>query len=156
MLTLLLMLLITRCWVVAVLMVLYIDAAGLQLVEACRTLNGCETGDAKITPGFNLPARYVIHTVGPVWQGGDQHEAELLESCYRQSFEIALTQGGIKTIAFPGISTGVYGFPKEKAVDIAISVMHAYENSFEKIIACVFSEDDFKLYHSKLKAVIRK
>ncbi len=125
-------------------------AAGLQLVEACRALNGCETGDAKITPGFNLPASYVIHTVGPVWQGGNQHEAELLESCYRRSFEVALAHGDIKTIAFPGISTGVYGYPKEKAADIAITVMKAFENNFEKIIACVFSEDDFKRYHEKL------
>ena len=124
-------------------------AAGPQLVEACRTLNGCETGDAKITPGFSLPARYVIHTVGPVWQGGDKHEAELLESCYRRSFEIALAQSDIKTIAFPSISTGVYGYPKEKAADIAITVMKAFENNFEKIIACVFSEDDFKRYHVK-------
>ncbi len=126
-------------------------AAGSQLVEACRVLNGCDTGDAKITPGFNLPARYVIHTVGPVWHGGDEHEAELLESCYRRSFEVAVAQGDIKTIAFPSISTGVYGYPKDKAADIAMTVMKAFESKFETIIACVFSEDDFKLYRSKLE-----
>lgn len=125
-------------------------AAGLQLIEACRPLNGCETGDAKITPGFNLPANYVIHTVGPIWKGGDEHEARLLASCYRRSFEVALAPGDIKTIAFPGISTGVYGYPKEQAADIAINVMKAFENKFETIIACVFSQDDSKCYRSKL------
>lgn len=124
--------------------------AGPQLVEACRALNGCQTGDAKVTSGFNLPARYVIHTVGPVWYGGDKHEAVLLESCYRRSFEVALAQGDIKTIAFPGISTGVYGYPKEKAADIAMTVMKAFENKFETITACAFSQDDFKCYRSIL------
>jgi len=125
-------------------------AAGLQLVDACRLLNGCETGDAKITPGFNLSASYVIHTVGPIWHGGNEHEAALLERCYRRSFEISLAQGDIKTIAFPSISTGVYGYPKEHAADIAIDVMKAFEGKFEKVIACVFRQDDFKLYRSKL------
>jgi O-acetyl-ADP-ribose deacetylase len=127
-------------------------AAGPQLVQACRVLNGCETGDAKITPGFNLPARYVIHTVGPVWHGGDEDEAALLERCYCRSFEVALSQGDIKTIAFPGISTGVYGYPKEKAADIAVTVMKAFENRFETIIACTFSQDDFKCYRAILAA----
>ena len=125
-------------------------AAGLKLVEACKLLNGCNTGDAKITPGFDLPASYVIHTVGPVWHGGDNREAELLDSCYRRSFEIALAQGDIKTMAFPCISTGVYGYPKEQAADVAIKVMKEFDNQFEKIIACVFSQNDFELYRSKL------
>ena len=124
-------------------------AAGPQLLDACKVLNGCETGDAKITPGFNLLASYVIHTVGPIWQGGDAHEAELLERCYRRSFEVALAQGNIKTIAFPGISTGVYGYPKDAAADIAISVMKAFETKFETIIACVFSKDDFERYMTR-------
>ena len=125
-------------------------AAGSQLVEACRPLNGCKTGDAKITSGFNLHAKYVIHTVGPVWHGGAEHESELLESCYRRSFEVALAQGDILTIAFPGISTGVYGYPKDKASDIAIKAMKQFENQFETIFACVFNDDDFKRYKSKL------
>lgn len=121
-------------------------AAGPQLLEACRPLNGCDTGDAKITPGFNLPASYVIHTVGPVWHGGDQGEAELLESCYRRSFEVALEQGDIRSIAFPGISTGVYGYPKDQAVAIAVRVMREFEPQFERIVACAFSDEDAGRY----------
>ena len=94
-------------------------AAGPELLAACRTLGGCETGDAKATPGFRLPARHVIHTVGPVWHGGDQGEPELLASCYRRS--LALADGlGCRTIAFPAISCGVYGYPVEQAVAIAV------------------------------------
>jgi len=123
--------------------------AGSQLVDACRLLNGCKTGDAKITPGFNLTARYVIHTVGPVWHGGGEEE-NLLESCYRRSFEVALEQSDIKTIAFPSISTGVYGYPKDEAANIAIKVMRVFENRFETIIACVFSQGDYERYQRKL------
>lgn len=125
-------------------------AAGPQLLEVCRALNGCKTGDAKITPGFNLPAKYVIHTVGPVWHGGEEGEPQLLESCYRRSFEVALAQGNIKTIAFPGISTGVYGYPKDEASDIAIRMMKEFEPQFEKIIACAFSSEDADRYRSKI------
>lgn len=125
-------------------------AAGPQLLEVCRALNGCKTGDAKITPGFNLPAKYVIHTVGPVWQGGEEGEPQLLESCYRRSFEVALAQGNIKTIAFPGISTGVYGYPKDEASDIAIRMMQEFEPQFKKIIACAFSREDADRYRSKI------
>ena len=125
-------------------------AAGPQLLEACRPLNGCDTGDAKITPGFNLPARYVIHTVGPVWHGGEQGEAALLESCYRRSFEVALEQGDIRSIAFPGISTGVYGYPKDQAMAIAVRVMREYEPRFERIVACAFSQEDAERYRQEL------
>jgi len=124
-------------------------AAGSKLLAYCRSLNGCDTGQAKITPGFNLKARWVIHTVGPVWHGGEQDEAELLESCYRNSFELAL-QNNISRIAFPSISTGVYGYPKLLAAKVAISVMRNYEKDFTEIIACVYSEADLTLYNSLL------
>lgn len=121
------------------------QAAGPELLRFCHQLNGCETGDAKITPGFYLPAKWVIHTVGPVWHGGGEGEPTLLESCYRRSLELAL-QYEIKTIAFPSISTGVYGYPKPQAAAIAVKVMREYEEYFEKIIACCFSEADLELY----------
>jgi len=122
-------------------------ADGPQPLGACRPLNGCATGEAKITPGFNLPARFVIHTAGPVWHGGNHHEAELLASCYRNSLELALKHG-IKTIAFPAISTGVYGYPKDEAARIALDVMQQYEERFEKSIACLHSNEDENLYHN--------
>jgi len=124
-------------------------AAGPALLEACRPLGGCATGDAKITPGFKLPAMYVIHTVGPVWHGGTHHEAELLVSCYRRSFEVAL-ENNVKSIAFPAISTGVYGYPKVAAAAIAVSTMKEYEPRFERIIACLHSEGDADLYRNTL------
>lgn len=124
-------------------------AAGPQLLAACRTLGGCNTGDAKLTHGFRLPAQYVIHTVGPVWQGGQAGEASLLESCYRRAFVLA-QQHHLRSIAFPGISTGVYGYPKEQACRIALRVMLDNERGFERIIACCFSEEDAVLYQATL------
>lgn len=124
-------------------------AAGPLLLEYCRTLDGCRTGEAKISPGFELPARRVIHTVGPVWQGGDHYEVPLLTACYRNSLELAL-QNDVRSIAFPAISTGVYGFPKQTAAEIAIGVMLAYQDRFERIIACCFSGDDEALYRQAL------
>lgn len=120
-------------------------AAGHELLEACRRLDGCPTGEARITPGFRLPAKYVIHTVGPVWQGGDRGEAQLLERCYRQSFKLALEYEA-RSIAFPAISTGVYGYPKEKAARIAVRMMREFENHFGLIIACCHSVEDERLY----------
>ncbi len=124
-------------------------AAGAGLKAYCRDLGGCPTGQARITPGFDLPARWVIHTVGPVWHGGAQGEAGLLQSCYRNSFSLAL-EHDVHSIAFPAISTGVYGFPKAPAVEIAVSVMREYEPRFDRIIACCFSPEDAALYRSAL------
>ncbi|MGD8429555.1 MAG: O-acetyl-ADP-ribose deacetylase [Ectothiorhodospiraceae bacterium] len=126
-------------------------AAGPELKEACRRLDGCETGDAKLTPGFKLPARYVIHTVGPVWSGGDHGEDEALRSCYRRSLEVA-RENGVRSIAFPAVSTGVYGFPKERAARIAVAEMRAAEDDFERIVACCFSDADAALYRGALDA----
>jgi len=120
-------------------------AAGPELLEYCRTLGGCPTGEAKITPGFKLRARWVVHTVGPVWRGGGHDEAVLLASCYRNSLSLARANG-VRTIAFPSISTGVYGYPKEQAARIAVDVMSAHVHAFEEIIACCFSEVDQALY----------
>jgi O-acetyl-ADP-ribose deacetylase (regulator of RNase III) len=118
-------------------------AAGPELVAECRMLNGCKTGDAKITRGYRLPARHVIHTVGPVWAGGGKGEADLLASCYRRSLEIA-TAHGLKSIAFPAISTGIYGYPADQAAEIAVGTVAGFARggpgSVRKIIFCCFSE----------------
>lgn len=124
--------------------------AGPELLEACRPLGGCATGEAKLTDAYNLPARFVIHTVGPVWHGGEQGEPALLESCYRNSMELGLKHD-VRTIAFPGISTGVYGYPKTLAAAIAIQVMQEFESCFDTIIACCFSEQDAEMYRGLLK-----
>jgi O-acetyl-ADP-ribose deacetylase (regulator of RNase III) len=123
-------------------------AAGPQLLEECKTLNGCNTGSAKITKGYNLPAKFVIHAVGPVWHGGNRNEDELLASAYRTSLELA-TENKIAEIAFPSISTGVYGFPFERACKIALNVTANYlaENDYPELVKMVaFSESDFIKY----------
>jgi O-acetyl-ADP-ribose deacetylase (regulator of RNase III) len=128
-------------------------AAGPGLLEACRQLHGCETGDARITPGFRLPAKYVIHTVGPVWRGGENQEAELLASCYARSLELAL-ENGISSIAFPNISTGVYGFPKEQAAEIAVNTVKETLKKCDSAIRVtfvVFDPENEKLYKSLLE-----
>ena len=122
-------------------------AAGPELLAACRPLGGCPTGEARITPGFHLPARFVIHTVGPVWKGGAEGEQALLENAYRNSFDLALANG-VRSIAFPAISTGVYGYPKQQAAEVAIKQMLAYDDSFERIVATCFSEQDKTLYEA--------
>ena len=127
-------------------------AAGRDLLKACQLLGGCNTGDAKITPGFRLPSKFVIHTVGPVWQGGNYREKGLLAACYHQSLRLA-TENGIKTIAFPNISTGVYGFPKREAATIAFESVQSYLKThpeIEKVIFCCFDNENFELYN-KLK-----
>lgn len=122
-------------------------AAGKELLAECRTLNGCETAEAKITLGYNLPAKHVIHTVGPVWGGGNKNEEELLAGAYRNSLLVAL-KNNLKSIAFPAISTGVYGFPKERAAEIAINTVKDFlkENGDMEVILVAFSKEDADRY----------
>jgi len=127
-------------------------AAGPSLLEACRKLNGCPTGEAKITDGFNLKAKYIIHTVGPVWQGGDANEASLLRNCYLSSLQLAALHSA-KSIAFPNISTGVYGYPKDQAAEIAVSSVKKWLESHhepEKVIFVVFDEENTEIYNHLL------
>lgn len=122
-------------------------AAGRELLEACRKFNGCKTGEARITPGFKLPAKFVIHTPGPVWHGGTRHEAELLRSCYENSLKLA-SENGCRSVAFSCISTGVYGYPHEAAAKIAIETVRAWKGDLpEEVIFCCFSEDMLALYN---------
>jgi O-acetyl-ADP-ribose deacetylase (regulator of RNase III) len=124
-------------------------AAGSDLRAYCKRLGGCKTGDAKITPGFGLNAKWVIHTVGPVWRGGNHGEPALLESCYRRCFQLALEER-IQSIAFPAISTGIYGYPKEAAARIALRVMTQNADRFA-ITACCFAAEDAVLYRQLLR-----
>jgi O-acetyl-ADP-ribose deacetylase len=129
-------------------------AAGPQLLEECRTLHGCATGEAKITHGYRLQAAWVIHTVGPVWHGGDHGEDALLASCYRQSLVLAAARG-IKSIAFPAISTGVYGYPHERAARIAVAeVQHflATDATLERVVLVAFDAATAALYRGLLAA----
>ena len=136
-------------------------AAGRELLAYCRTLNGCQTGEAKISPAFKLPCQYVIHTVGPVWHGGHDNGAALLASCYQKSLELA-TQNDVTSIAFPAISTGVYGYPLDKATKIAIDtvqnyVLNALEQatnfSIREVIFCCFSASDAAIYKQVLESI---
>ena len=128
-------------------------AAGPNLLEECKTLYGCGTGNAKITNGYNLPAKYVIHAVGPVWHGGISDESEKLASCYRRSIEVA-DENNVKSIAFPNISTGVYGYPKKEAAEIAIKTVVDSLNEhpgIEMVIFCAFDDENYKIYKNLLK-----
>jgi O-acetyl-ADP-ribose deacetylase (regulator of RNase III) len=133
-------------------------AAGPELAEACAKLGGCETGEAKMTPGFNLPARNVIHTVGPVWGGGERGEDRLLADCYRNSLELAGEQG-LTSIAFPAISTGIFGFPPERAAHIAVRTVHDALSDFpsiERVVFCCFGKESRALHENALAKALGK
>jgi O-acetyl-ADP-ribose deacetylase (regulator of RNase III) len=127
-------------------------AAGSELLRECRELGGCETGNARLTSGYRLQARYVIHTVGPVWRGGGSHEAQLLASCYRRCIEIASAED-VATIAFPSISTGVYGYPKAPAARIAVETVRVETSQYpciREVVFCCFSDEDLAIYKAAM------
>ncbi len=130
-------------------------AAGPRLADYCRQLGRCETGDAKITPGFGLPSRHVIHTVGPVWSGGDKGEEALLASCYKRSLHVAM-DNGVRSIAFPAISTGAYRFPAGRAAEIAVKTVRdviARRNEIDLVLFCCFSAAAGQLVEDRLKGL---
>jgi O-acetyl-ADP-ribose deacetylase (regulator of RNase III) len=125
-------------------------AAGPELLAECRLLGGCKAGDAKATYGYRLPAKYVIHTVGPVWRGGEAGEDELLASCYRKSLEVA-DQLRVKSIAFPAISTGIYRFPPQRAAEIAVSEIRRYRGGIERLVFACFDAETANIYRGLLR-----
>ena len=129
-------------------------AAGRELLKECETLHGCDTGDAKITKGYNLPCKYVIHTVGPIYKAGNSNEDKLLYSCYKKSLEI-LIKNNLRTIAFPAISTGIYGYPKEEAANIAcdavIDMLKNYGDKIDQVWFVCFGDIDYEIYKRLLK-----
>jgi len=131
-------------------------SAGPRLLEETRTLGGCETGEARITKGYGLPARHVIHTVGPVWHGGKSREEELLANCYRNSLGLAV-QNGLKSVAFPAISTGVYGFPIDGATVITMREISKFlekDSTLEKVVCCCFGRKDYDIYVKTAEGIL--
>jgi O-acetyl-ADP-ribose deacetylase (regulator of RNase III) len=131
-------------------------AAGPRLLAECATLGGCKTGEAKITKGYDLPAKFVIHTVGPIWRGGGHGEPELLANCYRRSLALAV-QHGIRTIAFPSISTGAYGYPVEQASRVAVAEVVAFLNTdstLDKVLFVCFNKSDYNCYAVVIKEIV--
>ena len=131
------------------------QAAGPELLVECRKLSGCLTGDAKITSAYNLPTRYIIHTVGPVWQGGGKGEDAILAACYRRSLEVALEEG-IRSVAFPAISTGAYGFPPERAARVAVQTVAQFlirTNGLDQVVFCCFSNVSAQYHETALKGL---
>jgi O-acetyl-ADP-ribose deacetylase len=126
-------------------------AAGPELLAECRRHPGCPTGSAVRTRGYRLPARWVIHAVGPVWRGGAHGEADLLASAYESAFRLAREAGDVRSLAFPAISTGVYGYPKEEAARIALGSMLAHERDFDRVVACLFDDESAALYRRTLE-----
>lgn len=127
-------------------------AAGRELVHECRLLGGCRTGEAKMTKGYDLPARHIIHTVGPVWNGGSHREEELLDACYENSLRRA-AEAGLESVAFPCISTGIFGFPSERAAEIAVAAVRRFAeipSSVTSVVFCCYSAPDFRLYETLL------
>ena len=128
-------------------------AAGPELLHECRLLGGCKTGEAKITQGYRLPARHIIHTVGPVWRGGSAGESRLLASCYRNSIALAVGKS-VASVAFPSISTGIYGYPVELAAQVAVSTVRDSlrdATTLEEVVFCCFSADDLAVYEGILR-----
>ena len=127
-------------------------AAGRRnLAIACEALGGCEPGDAKATPGFSMPARWIVHTVGPIWEGGDSGEGEILASCYRRSLEVA-EELGARSIAFPAVSTGIYGFPADRAAAIAVRTVRGADSTLEKVRLVAFDDLTFERYRRLLRS----
>jgi O-acetyl-ADP-ribose deacetylase len=126
-------------------------AAGPGLLAELRAHGRCEPGDAVITGGHRLAARYVVHAVGPVWRGGGEGEPEVLRRAYERSFALARERGDIRSIAFPAISTGVYGYPKREAAAVALDVMRAHEPAFDRVVACLYDDESRRIYEERLQ-----
>jgi O-acetyl-ADP-ribose deacetylase (regulator of RNase III) len=127
-------------------------AAGPALLEACRKLGGCSAGDVKMTPGFDLPVKMILHTVGPRWHGGKEGESDVLASCYEKCLQLGISEGA-RSISFPAISTGLYGYPKRQAAVIALTAINRYQDRYQSIICCCFSDSDVWIYQKVMDSL---